>query len=48
VAVEVLAAREVVAARLRRAGAEVIEAPPAGLGAACVRAYLTLKARARL
>ena len=48
VAVEVLAARTRVAARLRGMGAVVIEAPPARLGEACVAAYLRLKARARL
>ena len=48
VALEVLAARERVAAGLARAGAEVIEAPPDGLPAACVGAYLRAKARARL
>jgi hypothetical protein len=36
----------VVAARLRQAGAVVVEADPAGLGAACVIAYLRLKSRA--
>ena len=34
--------------RLRHLGATVIEAPPALLGEACVRAYLQLKSRARL
>ena len=48
VAVDVLAARAVVAAQLRAAGADVIEAPPESLAAACVRAYLTVKSRARL
>lgn len=48
VALEVLVARERVAALLRRAGAEVVEARPAALGAACVRAYLSAKARGRL
>ncbi len=47
-ALDVLDARRRVAARLRGAGAEVVEAPPAQLGAACVRAYLRAKARARL
>jgi uncharacterized protein (DUF58 family) len=47
VALEVLAARARVAAQLRRAGADVLEAPPAGLGAACVRAYLRAKWTAR-
>jgi len=48
VAVEVLEARARVAHLLRRAGAEVIEAAPSRLGAACVGAYLRMKARARL
>jgi uncharacterized protein (DUF58 family) len=48
VALEVLAARRRVAAQLRRAGADVVEASPSQLGAACVRAYLKAKARARL
>ncbi|HVL95108.1 MAG TPA: DUF58 domain-containing protein [Solirubrobacteraceae bacterium] len=48
VAREVLAARERVAARLRRAGALVVEAPAPALGRACVRAYLRAKARGRL
>lgn len=48
VAVEVLAARRRVARLLARSGAEVVEAPPAALGAACVRAYLKAKSRARL
>ena len=48
VAVEALAARARVAAQLRRAGAEVLEAPPDGLAAACVGAYLRAKARSRL
>lgn len=48
VAVDVLAARARVVHRLQRAGASVVEAPPAQLGAACVRAYLRAKARARL
>jgi len=45
-AVEVLSARERVAGQLRRAGAQVIEAPPGVLGAACARAYLSAKGRA--
>lgn len=45
-AVEVLSARERVAGQLRRAGAQVIEAPPGALGAACARAYLSAKGRA--
>jgi len=48
VAIDVLDARRRVVARLRHAGAEVVEASPALLGEACVRAYLQLKARARL
>ncbi|MGQ0824416.1 MAG: DUF58 domain-containing protein [Actinomycetota bacterium] len=48
VALDVLDARTRVAARLRGAGAVVIEASPARLGEACVAAYLRLKARARL
>jgi uncharacterized protein (DUF58 family) len=48
VVVEVLDARARVAAQLRRAGAEVLEAPPDALAAACVGAYLRAKARSRL
>ncbi len=48
VALDVIAAARQVAARLRSAGAEVVTAPPAELGAACVAAYLRAKARARL
>jgi len=47
-ALDVLAARDRVAAELERAGATVIEAPPGDLPAACVAAYLSAKARARL
>ena len=47
VALDVLDARRRVAARLRGSGASVVEAPPQTLGAACVRAYLRAKARAR-
>ncbi|MEA2213783.1 MAG: hypothetical protein QOF83_3731 [Solirubrobacteraceae bacterium] len=47
-ALELLASRTEAAARLRRAGARVIEAPPDGLAAACVRGYLRAKARLRL
>lgn len=47
VALDVLAARARVAARLRRAGADVVEAPPPTLAAACVRAYLRAKWTAR-
>jgi uncharacterized protein (DUF58 family) len=48
VALDVLEARSRVAQRLRHTGAQVIEAPPDTLGAACVRAYLRAKLRARL
>ena len=48
VALDVLAARKTARAHLRRAGAQVIEARPELLPAACVRAYLHAKARARL
>jgi uncharacterized protein (DUF58 family) len=47
-AVDVLGAREEATTLVRRAGASVIESPPGELGAACVRAYLRAKARARL
>ena len=48
VANDVLAARRLVAVKLRAAGAQVIEASPQGLPAACVSAYLRAKARARV
>jgi uncharacterized protein (DUF58 family) len=48
VVVEALDARARVAAQLGRAGAEVLEAPPDTLAAACVGAYLRAKARSRL
>src|SRR6266508_193549 len=48
VALDVLDARARVAAQLRRAGADVVEALPETLPAACVGAYLRAKARARL
>jgi uncharacterized protein (DUF58 family) len=48
VALDVLDARAAAAAAIRRAGAEVIEASPDRLSAACVSAYLRAKARARL
>jgi uncharacterized protein (DUF58 family) len=48
VAVEVLDARARVVHQLRRAGAEVVEAPPGQLAASCVGAYLELKRRARV
>ena len=47
VALDVLDARARVAAQLRRAGADVIEAPPETLAAACIRAYLRAKWAAR-
>ena len=47
-ALDVLAARERAAARVRGAGARVLETPPAGLARASVGAYLSAKARARL
>jgi uncharacterized protein (DUF58 family) len=48
VAVEIVAARERLIARLAHAGADVIEAPLGGLSARCVAAYLRAKRRARL
>jgi uncharacterized protein (DUF58 family) len=48
VALEVLDARSTVAAALRHAGADVVEADPQQLPAACVSAYLRAKARGRL
>ena len=48
VALDVLDARARVAARLRRAGADVVEARPDLLPSACVGAYLRAKARARM
>jgi uncharacterized protein (DUF58 family) len=48
VAADVLAARRTVATRLRHVGADVVEADPDKLGAACVRAYLRAKSRARI
>lgn len=47
-ALDVLAARERAAARVRGAGARVLETAPAALSQACVGAYLSAKARARL
>ncbi len=47
-ALEVLNARARVAAQLRHAGAQVLEASPERLATACVGAYLRAKARARL
>ena len=48
VTLDVLAARRRVTAELARSGAEVVEAPPGRLAAACVAAYLRAKRRARL
>jgi uncharacterized protein (DUF58 family) len=48
VVLDALDARARVAAELRRAGAEVLEAPAEALAAACVATYLRAKARARL
>jgi uncharacterized protein (DUF58 family) len=48
VALDVLAARARAAARLRHAGATVVEAAPATLAGACVRTYLRAKWLARL
>jgi uncharacterized protein (DUF58 family) len=47
-ALDVLAARRRAAAQVTAAGATVLEAPADRLGAACVRAYVRAKARARL
>ncbi len=47
-ALSVLEARASTAARLTRAGAEVVLAPPRSLPERCVQAYLRAKARARL
>jgi uncharacterized protein (DUF58 family) len=48
VATEVLDARARVTKTIEAAGASVIDAPPALLGAACVEAYLRAKARVRV
>ncbi|EHN11129.1 protein of unknown function DUF58 [Patulibacter medicamentivorans] len=48
VAVDVRAARDAVALRLRAAGAVVLSAPPDALAATCVRAYLRAKRRVAL
>jgi uncharacterized protein (DUF58 family) len=48
VALDALEARARVGARLARAGALTVEAPPARLGAACVASYLRAKERVRL
>ena len=47
-ALDVLEARAGAAARLRSAGAVVVEAPPSALAGAAVRAYVRAKLRARL
>ena len=47
-ALDVVAARERAAARVRAAGARVLETAPPALGEACVAAYLRAKAQARL
>jgi uncharacterized protein (DUF58 family) len=47
-ALDLLAARRRAAALVRGAGAEVAEAAPGALGAACVHAYLRAKSRRRL
>ena len=47
-AAEVEDAREAAAARVRAAGAGVVDAPPGALARACVAAYLRAKSRARL
>jgi len=48
IGLDVLGARTRVASALAHAGAEVIEAPPESLAAACVRGYLRAKRRGRL
>jgi uncharacterized protein (DUF58 family) len=48
VALDVLDARARVAAQLRHAAADVVEAAPSDLAAACVTAYLRAKSKARL
>lgn len=48
VALEVLSARATAAQQIRATGADVIEATPDALPAACVGAYLRAKARARV
>ncbi len=47
VALDVLAARAAAVTRLRRYSDAIVEAPPSTFSAACVRAYLRIKARAR-
>jgi uncharacterized protein (DUF58 family) len=48
VALDLIDARAHAAALVKRAGASVIEAPPDEFASACVRGYLTAKARLRL
>ena len=48
IGLDVLGARARVATALAHTGAEVVEAAPEGLAAACVRAYLRAKRRGRL
>jgi uncharacterized protein (DUF58 family) len=48
VALDVVGARDRVAAELRRRSVDVVDAPPDQLAAACVRSYLRAKARARV
>jgi uncharacterized protein (DUF58 family) len=48
VALDLLDGRRKIVTELRRVGAEVVEAAPEHLAAACVRAYLHLKSRARI
>jgi uncharacterized protein (DUF58 family) len=47
-ATDLLAARSRAAAAVRASGAQVVEAPPGSLNAACVSAYLRAKSRRRL
>jgi uncharacterized protein (DUF58 family) len=47
-ATNLLEARRRAAARVRGAGAQIVEAPPSTLAAACIQAYLTTKSRRRL
>jgi uncharacterized protein (DUF58 family) len=47
-ALDLLDARARAVARLRRTGAQVVEAAPGSFAVACVQAYLTAKARLRL
>jgi hypothetical protein len=47
-ALSVVRARDAAAARIRRAGADVVLAPARSLPERCVQAYVRAKARARL